>query len=96
MQDKDRLEKLHYHHSKSQFQHKYKIILSNYGAITKKVSTTMLIRQEIGALPEAKNCTDRLLEGEEIVIFADSKTRAEELVREFTSFGVNCRVEEQE
>jgi hypothetical protein len=59
----------------------------------RKVATTMLIRQVIGSLPEAKDCTDRLLEGEEIVIFADSKTHAKRLVREFTSLGVNCRVE---
>jgi hypothetical protein len=62
----------------------------------KKVSVTMRIRQEIGSLPEAKECTDRLLEGEEVVLSTDSKINAEKLAEELGKLGVYCRVEEHE
>ena len=88
------LEKFHLK-SQSKSSDKYKVILAHWKPGMKKVAVTMRIREEIGSLPDAKECTDRLLEGEEIVLFADSKINAEKLAEELSALGVYCRVEEQ-
>ena len=89
------LEKFHLK-SQSKSSDKYKVILARWKPGMKKVSVTMRIREEIGSLPDAKECTDRLLEGDEVILFTNSKTNAEKLAEELGALGVYCRVEKQE
>ena len=71
-----------------------KVVYDGWSAGMKKVALTKLLREK-GGLPlsEAKTVTDRVLDGERVVLDGFSDKKAAKIVRKSSELGAKCHVE---
>jgi len=72
-----------------------KVILIGWKPGLRKISLGDLLQAKAGLTPkQAKDCVDRLLDGDDVVIDVSTRVNAEDLIKEASSLGAICTVED--